>query len=123
MSSVEDTYNTTCPVRMLNFRPVWTGSCKPDPGIQRQMDAAIKRSLVSTGSAVGALVGTAVLPGLGTVVGKSSFVISTFSFSLFLYHIFASTFFPPLFFIFISPPLSFRYLTPLFPDLHSHPSV
>ena len=69
-TSALKTFDTTCPVTMFVFIPVWTGSCKPDPGIQRQIDSQMKKVMVATGSEVGGLVGSAILPGIGTVVGE-----------------------------------------------------
>ena len=61
---------------------MWTGTCNPNPDIQRQIDSDMKRTLVRTGSAVGELIGTIVLPGVGTIVGKC--VISRFVFFILL---------------------------------------
>ena len=74
-SSVVKTFDTTCSVTMYVFIPVWTGSCNPDPGIQRQIDSEMKKAMVTTGSEIGGLIGSAILPGIGTVIGTFSHLI------------------------------------------------
>ena len=67
-TSTEAPFKTQCDLTKYAFIPVYTGSCSPDPNIQAQSDAQLKKSLVATGTAVGSMIGS-VIPGIGTVIG------------------------------------------------------
>lgn len=60
--------DTKCDLTKYAFIPYYTGSCSPDPRMQKIAEKELEKSLVQTGTAVGTLLGS-VVPGLGNLIG------------------------------------------------------